>query len=130
MAYNQPVRITQRTRIIQVQSSNLDSAQELMTRYTNSGNQQCILAMVKASYQCCCFDIKLDVPANYTVLEEDCGKSTGVMPSGAQWCYCCHKRIACMVTKNIVNYDAPVKSCPTKDNAYIDVDIHFTFKLP
>ena len=35
-----------------------------------------------------------------------------------------------MVTKNIVNYDAPVKSCPTKDNAYIDVDIHFTFKLP
>ena len=35
-----------------------------------------------------------------------------------------------MVTKNIVNYDAPVKSCPTKDNAYVDIDIHFTFRLP
>jgi regulator of protease activity HflC (stomatin/prohibitin superfamily) len=30
----------------------------------------------------------------------------------------------------IVNYDAPVQKCPTKDNAYVDVDIHFTFRLP
>jgi hypothetical protein len=70
-------------------------------------------------------NIKLDVPANFTVLEEDCGASTGIMTPGAQWCYCCNRRIACMVTKNIVNYDAPVKSCPTRDNAYVDIDIHF-----
>lgn len=35
-----------------------------------------------------------------------------------------------MLTKNIVNYDAPIQRCPTKDNAYVDVDIHFTFRLP
>ena len=35
-----------------------------------------------------------------------------------------------MLTKNIVNYDAPVTRCPTKDNAFVDVDIHFTFRLP
>mmetsp|Transcript_584 Transcript_584/g.1118 ORF Transcript_584/g.1118 Transcript_584/m.1118 type:complete len:234 (+) Transcript_584:310-1011(+) len=35
-----------------------------------------------------------------------------------------------MVTKNIVNYDAPISRCPTKDNAYVDIDIHFTFRLP
>lgn len=35
-----------------------------------------------------------------------------------------------MLTKNIVNYDAPVYRCPTKDNAYVDIDIHFTFRLP
>ena len=35
-----------------------------------------------------------------------------------------------MVTKNIVNYDAPIQRCPTKDNAYVDIDIHFTFRLP
>jgi len=35
-----------------------------------------------------------------------------------------------MITKNIVNYDAPVQRCPTKDNAYVDIDIHFTFRLP
>ena len=35
-----------------------------------------------------------------------------------------------MVTKNIVNYDAPIQRCPTKDNAFVDIDIHFTFRLP
>jgi regulator of protease activity HflC (stomatin/prohibitin superfamily) len=35
-----------------------------------------------------------------------------------------------MITKNIINYDAPVHRCPTKDNAYVDIDIHFTFRLP
>jgi len=35
-----------------------------------------------------------------------------------------------MITKNIINYDAPIYRCPTKDNAYVDIDIHFTFRLP
>lgn len=35
-----------------------------------------------------------------------------------------------MLTKNIVNYDAPIQRCPTKDNAFVDIDIHFTFRLP
>jgi len=35
-----------------------------------------------------------------------------------------------MLTKNIVNYDAPIQRCPTKDNAYVDIDIHFTFRMP
>jgi regulator of protease activity HflC (stomatin/prohibitin superfamily) len=52
------------------------------------------------------------------------------MNAGAHWFYCCHKRVACMVTKNIVNYDAPIQRCPTKDNAFVDIDIHFTFRLP
>ena len=100
-----------------------------MEQYS-AGNDQCIIAMVRRSYQCCCFDIKLDVPANFTVLEEQCGKSLGIKNAGADWCYLCHKRIACMLTKNIVNYDAPIQRCPTKDNAYVDIDIHFTFRLP
>lgn len=97
---------------------------------TTGSNEQCVIVMVKASHSCCCCDLKLDVPTNYTVLEEVCGRSTGVMPAGAQFCYCCHKRIACMLTKNTVGYDAPVKGCPTKDNAYVDVDIFFNFRLP
>jgi hypothetical protein len=42
-------------------------------------NNQCIIVMVKRSYGCCCCDIKFDVPANFVVLEESCGKSEGVM---------------------------------------------------
>jgi len=49
-----------------------------MTSNTN-GSQQCIIVMVKRNYQCCCFDIKFDVPSNFTVLEESCGASKGVM---------------------------------------------------
>lgn len=96
--------------------------------------------MVKRSYGCCCFDIKLDIPTSLTVLEENCGRSTGIMPPGAQWCYCCNKRIACMLTKAIVNYNAPVRkykshhlqvhNCPTKDNAYINIDLFFSFRMP
>ncbi len=86
--------------------------------------------MVKRSYGCCCCDIKLDIPTSLTVLEESCGKSTGIMPPGAQWCYCCHKRIACMLTKAIVNYNAPVHNCPTKDNAYINIDLFFSLRMP
>ena len=27
------------------------------------------------------------------------------MRPGANWFYCCHRRVVCMLTKNIVNYD-------------------------
>ena len=101
-----------------------------MMQSQTHGNQQCIIVMVERSYQCCCCDIKFDVPSNFTVLEESFGKSEGIMQAGAQWFYCCNRRVACMLTKNIVNYDAPIVRCPTKDNAYVDVDIHFTFRLP
>jgi regulator of protease activity HflC (stomatin/prohibitin superfamily) len=93
-------------------------------------NNQCIIVMVKRNYGCCCCDLKFDVPANFVVLEESCGESTGIMNAGAHFCYCCNRRVACMITKNIINYDAPVYRCPTKDNAYVDIDIHFTFRLP
>ena len=93
-------------------------------------NNQCIIVMVRRNYSCCCCDLKFDVPANFVVLEESCGASTGVMNPGAHFCYMCNKRVACMVTKNMINYDAPIHRCPTKDNAYVDIDIHFTFRLP
>lgn len=99
---------------------------------TNSsqGNNQAIMCMVRRTYSCCCCDLKFDVPANFTVLEEECGAAQPLMRAGAHWCYFCHKRVVAMLTKNIVNYDAPVSRCPTKDNAYVDIDIHFTFRLP
>jgi hypothetical protein len=43
-----------------------------MTR-ERGNSEQCIMVMVRSNYGCCCCDIKFDVPANFTVLEEDCG---------------------------------------------------------
>jgi regulator of protease activity HflC (stomatin/prohibitin superfamily) len=114
---------------MQVSADSLTDAGDKMAGATFSNNQ-CVIVMVKSTHQCCCCDIKFDVPANFVVLEEDCGKSTGIMNSGAHFCYTCNKRVACMITKNIINYDAPVARCPTRDNAYVDIDIHFTFRLP
>ena len=34
------------------------------------------------------------------------------------------------MTRAIVNYNAPVANCPTKDNAYISVDLYFNFRMP
>ena len=93
-------------------------------------NDQAIIVMVRVNHECCCCTLKLDVPANFTVLEENCGASEPLMRPGAHWCYTCNRRVAAMLTKNIVNYDAPIKRCPTKDNAYVDIDIHFTFRMP
>jgi len=85
----------------------MDDAAAQMQSATGS-NDQPIIGMVRDSKQCCCCDLKFDVPSNFTVLEESWGASTGIMPAGARFCYCCHKRVACMLTKSIVNYDAPV----------------------
>jgi len=35
-----------------------------------------------------------------------------------------------MLSQAMIQYNAPVKNCPTKDNAYISVDFYFTFRLP
>ena len=35
-----------------------------------------------------------------------------------------------MLTQAIVNYNAPVHNCPTKDNAYINIDLFFSFRMP
>ena len=122
-------RIQARSRVIQVCADNLLDAQDKM-QTASQGNNQCIMAMVRRNMSCCCCDLKFDVPANYTVLEEDCGSKLPLMRPGAHWCYPCNKRVICLLTKNIINYDAPVQRCPTKDNAYVDIDIHFTFRLP
>jgi hypothetical protein len=120
----------ERSRIVQVTAHSLTDATNKMHE-GRQGNQQAIIVMVRQSAcTCCCWTLKFDVPTNFVVLEEDCGQSTGVMSAGAHWCYPCNKRVACMITKDIVIFDAPVHRCPTRDNAYVDVDVSFTFRLP
>ena len=121
-------RQSTRTRIIQVSADHVSDAPRALTE--SPSNAQPIIVMVKRNYCCCCCDGKFDVPTGLTTLEESCGRSTGVMLPGAQWVYCCNRRVACMLTQAIVNYQAPVHNCPTKDNAYINVDLFFSFRMP
>ena len=43
--------------------------------HSSTHEKQCIIVMVKRNYNCCCCEIKFDVPANFTVLEEVCGEA-------------------------------------------------------
>jgi len=101
-----------------------------MLQSSANSRQQPIVVMVHSGAECCCCTFKVDVPSEYTVLGENWGKSEGLLTAGAIWCYPCNRRIACMVTKNLINYTAPIQRCPTKDNAYVDIVINFGFKLP
>lgn len=113
---------------MQVTAGHASDAPRMLTE--NNTLEQPIIVMVKRSYCCCCCDCKFDIPAGLITLEESCGKSTGIMRPGAHWCYCCCRRVACMLSKAIVNYEAPVFNCPTKDNAYVSVDLYFQFRMP
>ena len=118
-----------KTTIVQTSCGSLSGGKALLQSSANS-RQQPIVVMVHSGAECCCCTFKVDIPSEYTVLGENWGKCEGLLTPGAKWCYPCNKRIACMVTKNLINYTAPIQRCPTKDNAYVDIVINFGFKLP
>ena len=66
--------ITSRTKIIQVSADNITDAAEKMA-HSSTHEKQCIIVMLKRNYNCCCCEVKFDVPANFTVLEEVCGEA-------------------------------------------------------
>ena len=53
----------------------------------------------------------------------------GVVRPGYMCCVCYPTKIAYIITKNTIRYDAPVIDCPTKDNVKIAVDINLTFRI-
>ena len=115
-----------KTRIGQRHTSNIEEAPRLLTN--SSADEQVVMVMIREP--CCCCELKMNIPSGLTTLEETCGKNTGIMQPGAKWCYCRHQRVACMVSQAMIQYNAPVRNCPTKDNAYISIDLYFTFRLP
>ena len=83
-----------KTRIAQRSTSNIEEAPRLLT---NSGqDEQVVMVMVREPF--CCCELKINIPSGLTTIEETCGKNSGIMQPGATWCYCKHKRIACMVS--------------------------------
>jgi regulator of protease activity HflC (stomatin/prohibitin superfamily) len=71
----------------------------------------------------------MDIPSSVTVVGQHWGRHMGIMHPGSMCCVCYSTRMAYIVTKNTIRYDAPVIDCPTKDNVKIRVDINLTFKI-
>lgn len=76
----------------------------------------------------CCY-CKLNVPEGVITLGQRWGAHDGIMEPGCHCCVCCHRRIAAMITKNSIRYDAPIQNCPTKDNVRVCVDISVNFRI-
>lgn len=77
----------------------------------------------------CCCTCKMDIPSSVTVVGQQWGRHIGIMHPGSMCCVCYSTRMAYIITKNTIRYDAPVIDCPTKDNVKISVDINLTFKI-
>jgi hypothetical protein len=46
------------------------------------------------------------------------------------WCVAVDNVLGEHASNSLPSAIAPMQRCPTKDNAYVDIDIHFTFRMP
>eukprot|EP00347_Sterkiella_histriomuscorum_P009605 403340568 len=116
--------VRERTHLIQLYSDHPDEGPRLISQYHPQGTP--IIVLIDAPSSCYC---KLNLPHGIVSLEQKWGKSTGMMTPGWHCCYCSHKRVAAMITKNTIQFNTPVKSCPTKDNVRVTVDVSIYFHI-
>mmetsp|Transcript_16164 Transcript_16164/g.11672 ORF Transcript_16164/g.11672 Transcript_16164/m.11672 type:complete len:143 (-) Transcript_16164:759-1187(-) len=84
--------------------------------------------MVVVDTPCCCY-CKLNVPHGIVSLEQNCGEQSAMLEPGYYCCYCSHKRIVAMITKNSIRFNTPVERQPTKDNVRVTVDVSINFHI-
>ena len=63
--------------------------------------------MIRVKQPYCCY-WKLNVPEGIITMGQTFGKDDGIMSPGCYCCFCNHRNIAAMVTKNSIRYDTPV----------------------
>ncbi|CDW91625.1 UNKNOWN [Stylonychia lemnae] len=113
-----------KTHLIQLYTTDPDEGPRLISDFHPQG----IPIVVVVDPPSCCY-YKLNIPHGIVSLEQVWGKHTGQMSPGYHCCYCSHKRIAAMITKNAVQFNTPIEACPTKDNVRVSVDIGITFHI-
>ena len=78
---------------------------------------------------CSCF---YHVPTGAHTIVHICGDDAypeGLAPPGIQMCKPWYNHVAYMVTQQSCTYNAPVKSCPTKDNVMVDCELTLVFSI-
>ncbi len=96
-------KIRQRTNLIQLYTDDPDEGPRLISDKNLKG----IPIMVIVDPPSSCY-FKLNVPHGIVTLEHIWGRRNGQMTPGYYCCYCSHKRIAAMITKNAVQFNTPV----------------------
>jgi hypothetical protein len=98
---NDPVQgeLRVKTHLIQLYTSDPDEGPRLISDFNPNG----VPIMIIINPPSCCYH-KLNIPHGIVSLEQVWGRFTGIMNPGYQCCYCSHKRIAAMITKNVVQF--------------------------
>jgi len=78
---------------------------------------------------CSCY---YHIPSGVNAIVHICGEDAypdGLAPPGIQMCKPWYNHVAYMVTQQSCTYNAPVKSCPTKDNVMVDCELTLVFTI-
>ena len=117
--------MSERTHLIQVTVATVNEGPRIFSDKMNEGTP---LVVVVEPMTTCCYP-KLDIPSGVITLGQKWGAHDGILDPGMKCCWCKHRRVGAMITRNTIRYDAPIKNCPTKDNVRISVDISLSFHI-
>ncbi|CDW76814.1 UNKNOWN [Stylonychia lemnae] len=113
-----------RTHLIELHTNDPDEGPRLISDFNPKG----IPIIVYVDPPSCCY-FKLNVPHGIESLEQKWGRHAGTMIPGYFCCYCSYKRIAAMITRNAIQFNAPIINCPTRDNVRVTVDVSIEFHI-
>jgi regulator of protease activity HflC (stomatin/prohibitin superfamily) len=53
----------------------------------------------------------------------------GKLEPGMKTCWPVWRQVSALVSKQVITYNAAAKSCPTRDNIYVDIDLSINFRI-
>merc|ERR1719273_1747402 len=114
----------------QLQQLDINSPLDATRVFNQEHGDRIPLVLVPSGRTCCsCF---YHIPSGVNTIVHICGDDgyeDGMAPPGIQMCKPFWNHVAYMVTQQACTYNAPVKSCPTKDNVMVDCELTLVFAI-
>jgi len=114
----------------QLEQQNIGDPLDATRVFNEEHGDRIPLVLVPSNRTCCsCY---YHIPSGVNTIVHICGDDgyeDGMAPPGIQMCKPFWNHVAYMVTQQSCTYNAPVKSCPTKDNVMVDCELTLVFAI-
>eukprot|EP01084_Bolivina_argentea_P163799 284894_1 len=114
----------------QLEQQNIGDPLDATRVFNEEHGDRIPLVLVPSGRVCCsCY---YHIPSGVNTIVHICGDDgfpDGMAPPGIQMCKPWYNHVAYMVTQQSCTYNAPVKSCPTKDNVMVDCELTLVFAI-
>jgi len=114
----------------QLEQQNINDPLDATRVFNEEHGDRIPLVLVPSTRTCCsCY---YHIPSGVNTIVHVCGDDAfkdGMAPAGIQMCKPWYNHVAYMVTQQSCTYNAPVKSCPTKDNVMVDCELTLVFAI-